>query len=298
MSIVSLFCRIDDFFLDYEAHLAPRSLEDGKPTETRGRPRSLHPSEVMTILIAFHQSGYRTFKHFYEKHVCVYWCAEFPHLVSYSRFVQLKKEVLALLMLYLHAHLGECSGISFVDSTRLRVCDNKRISSHRVFSEHAGRSKTSMGWFYGFKLHLIINEKGDLLGFELTPGNIDDRQPLWELSGDRFFGNLYGDKGYISKDLREILNEQGIKLFYKVRKNMKPLEMSVSDEVLLKKRVIIESVIKELKTQTVLEHSRHRSFVNFQVNVVSALIAYQLLETKPSVNLSELQGSSDLPVIF
>ncbi len=136
---------------------------------------------------------------------------------------------------------------------------------------------------------MIINEKGDLLGFELTPGNTDDRQPLWELSGD---------KGYISKDLREILNERGINFFYKVRKNMKPLEVSVSDEVLLKKRVIIESVIKELKTQTVLEHSRHRSFINFRVNVVSALIAYQLLETKPSVNLSELQGNSDLPVIF
>ena len=296
MSIVSLFCKTDDFFLAYEAYLAPRSLEDGKPTETRGRPRSLHPSEVMTILIAFHQSKYRTFKHFYEKHVCVYWCAAFPNLVSYSRFVQLKKEVLTLLTLYLHVHLGECSGISFVDSTRLRVCDTRRISSHRVFAEHAGRSKTSMGWFYGFKLHLIINEKGDLLGFELTPGNTDDRQPLWELSGDRCFGSLYGDKGYISKDLREHLSEEGIHLVYKVRKNMKPLDLSVSDEVLLKKRMIIESVIKELKTQTVLEHSRHRSFVNFRVNVVSALIAYQLLESKPSVELSELHANTDLPV--
>ena len=298
MSIVSLFCNIDDFFLAYEAHLAPRSLDDGKPTETRGRPRSLHPSEVMTILIAFHQSKYRTFKHFYEKQVSVYWRAEFPNLVSYSRFVQLKKEVLALLTLYLHLNLGECSGISFVDSTRLRVCDNKRISSHRVFAEHAGRSKTSMGWFYGFKLHLLINEKGDLLGFELTSGNTDDRQPLWELSGDRFFGTLYGDKGYISKDLREMLNERGINLCYKVRRNMKPLDLSVSDEVLLKKRSIIESVIKELKTQTVLEHSRHRSFVNFRVNIVSALIAYQLLERKPSVKFLELQGNTDLPVLL
>lgn len=298
MSIVTLFCKTDDFFLAYEAHSARRTLEKGKPPETRGRPRSLHPSEVMTLLIAFHQSGYRTFKHFYEKHVCVYWRAEFPQLVSYSRFVQLKKEVLTLLTLYLHAHLGECSGISFVDSTRLRVCDNKRISSHRVFAAHAERSKTSMGWFYGFKLHLIINEKGDLLGFELTPGNIDDRQPLWELSGDRCFGHLYGDKGYISKDLQEHLSEAGIHFVYKVRKNMKPLEVSVSDEVLLKKRVIIESVIKELKTQTVLEHSRHRSFQNFRVNVVSALIAYQLLENKPSVKLSELHGINDLPMLF
>ena len=298
MSIVALFCKTDDFFLAYAEYLAPRSLQDGKPTETRGRPRNLHPSEVMTILIAFHESGYRTFKHFYQRHVCVYWRAEFPHLVSYSRFVQLKQEVLTLLRLYLHVNLGECSGISFVDSTRLRVCDNKRISSHRVFAEQAGRSKTSMGWFYGFKLHLLINEKGDLLGFEVTPGNTDDRSPVSELSGDGFFGSLYGDKGYISKDLRETLTAQGIRLCYKVRKNMKPLDLSVSDEVLLKKRSIIESVIKELKTQTVLEHSRHRSFVNFQVNVVSALIAYQFLEKKPSVHISELQGNTDLPVLF
>ena len=297
MSILTLFCKIDDFFLQYEVSLAEQSLADGKPTQNRGRPRRLHPSEVMTLLIAFHQSNYRTFKHFYEKHVCVYWSAEFPHLVSYSRFVGLKKEVLRLLTFYLHVHFGECSGISFVDSTRLRVCDNRRISSHRVFAAHAGHSKTSMGWFYGFKLHLLINEKGELLGVELTPGNTDDRQPLWKMSSEGMFGSLYGDRGYISKDLRALLNEQGINLIYKVRKNMKPLSLSTSDEVLLKKRVIIESVIKELKTQTQLEHSRHRSVANFQVNVVSALIAYQLLENKPSVNLSQLQGTSDLPVI-
>ena len=217
MGIVSLFCKIDDFFLAYQAHVAPRALEDGQLRETRGRRRSLHPREVMTLLIAFHQSGYRTFKHFYQRHVCRYWCAEFPHLVSYSRFVQLKKEVLTLLTLYLYTVSGECGGISFVDSTGLRVCENKRISSHRVFREHAGRSKTSMGWFYGFKLHLIINEKGDVLGVELTPGNTDDRQPLWKVSGDRFFGSLYGDKGYISKDLRDPLSEAGINLVYKVR---------------------------------------------------------------------------------
>ena len=297
MNIITLFCNIDDFFLAYEKWQATHCLPETTPQETRGRPRQLHPSEVMTILIAFHQSGYRMFKHFYERHVCVYWRAEFPHLVSYSRFVQLKKEVLTLLTFYFHVHSGECSGISFVDSTRLRVSDNKRISSHRVFAEHAGRSKTSMGWFYGFKLHLIINEKGDLLGAELTPGNTDDRQVLWKLSSEGFFGTLYGDKGYISKDLREFLKEQGINLVYKVRKNMKPLELSVSDEVLLKKRTLIESVIKELKTQTQVEHSRHRSFANFQVNVISALIAYQLLENKPSINILELQGSNDLPVL-
>ena len=118
------------------------------------------------------------------------------------------------------------------------------------------------------------------------------------MSSEHLFGTLYGDKGYISKDLREFLRAQGINLVYKVRKNMKPLRLTISDEVLLKKRTLIESVIKELKTQTQVEHSRHRSFVNFQVNVVAALIAYQLLETKPSVNISELQEVGNLPVLF
>lgn len=297
MSIVSLFCEIDDFFLDYEKWMAPRCLPAAPPIETRGRPRQLHPSEVMTILIAFHESNYRTFKHFYLKHVCVYWGAAFPHLVSYSRFVQLKKEVLTLLQLYLATTLGDSSGVSFVDSTRLRVCDTKRISSHRVFRDVAECSKTSMGWFYGFKLHLVINHTGDLLDVALTPGNIDDRKPVRKFA-ERLHGSLYADKGYISKDLREDLREQGVNLVYKVRKNMEPLDLSVSDEVLLKKRMLIESVIRELKTQMQVEHSRHRSFDNFQVNVFSALIAYQRLENKPSLNIHELQGISDLPVIF
>ena len=297
MSIVSLFCEIHDFFLMYETDLSTHGLPD-RPPETRGRPRRLHPSEVMTILIAFHQSGYRTLKHFYQKHVCVYYRAEFPQLVSYSRFVQLKKEVLRLLTVYLSTHAGTCSGISFVDSTRVRVCDNKRISSHKVFAEKVSeRGKTSMGWFYGFKLHLIINDTGALLDVALTPGNRDDRKPLWGMNPETpLHGRLYGDRGYISEDLREKLGKQGINLVYKVRKNMDPLDVSASDEVLLKKRTLVESVIKELKTQTVLEHSRHRSFENFYVNVFSALIAYQLSGNKPALNFDELQQSMDLPM--
>ena len=163
MSIVSLSCEIDDFFLAHEKwHRTPR-LPEATPIETRGRPRSLHPSEVMTSLIAFHQSGYRTFKHFYQRHVCVSWQPAFPGLVSYTRFVRWKQEVLPLLRHYLSANLGECRGISFVDSTCLRVCDTQRISSQKVFAGEAARSQTAMGWFYGCKLPLIINEKGELL---------------------------------------------------------------------------------------------------------------------------------------
>ena len=196
------------------------------------------------------------------------------------------------------APLGECSGVSFVDSTRRpRVCDNKRISSHRVFAGVAERSKTSMGWFYGFRRHRVINHTGALLDVAVTPGNRDDRKPLRRFA-ECLHGSLYADRGYISKAIREALHEQGVNWVYKVHKNMEPLDVSVSDEVVLKKRVLLESVIRELKTQTQVEHRRHRSFENFHVNVFSALIAYQLLENKPTLNLAELQGVSDLPVIF
>ena len=214
MNIITLFCEIDDFFLAYEKWVSTQCLPETPPLETRGRPRQLHPSEVMTLLIAFHQSNYRTLKHFYLKHVCVYWGDEFPHLVSYSRFVRLQSEVLTLLVSYLSTTLGDCSGVSFVDSTRRpRVCDNRRISSHRVFADVAECSKTSMGWFYGFKLHLAINEKGEVLDVALTPGNIDDRKPLRKFA-ERLHGSLYADRGYISKDLREALGAQYLSTAY------------------------------------------------------------------------------------
>ena len=284
MSIVALFCEIDDFFLALMKYQVEYHLQDAQPAENRGRPRSLHPSEIMTILISFHQSNYRSFKDYYQRHVCVYLRWAFPNLVSYTRFVELKKEMLGCLSLYLYTRFGSCDGISFIDSTRLPVCHNRRIPSHRVFAKEADRGKTSMGWFYGFKLHLMINTTGELLGVELTPGNIDDRGPVPALT-QLLSGKLYGDRGYISAPLRQHLASEGIDLVYKVRKNMDPLPLSETDEVLLKKRMLIESVIKELKTQTQLEHTRHRSLLNFQVHVVSALIAYTYLEKKPSLNL-------------
>ena len=288
MSIIALFCEVDDFFLALMAYRAKHQLPGAQPPEKRGRPRSLHPSEIMTILIGFHQSNYRTFKHYYQRHVCIYQRWAFPNLVSYNRFIELKKEVLKLLWLYLQMRFGRCDGISFIDSTRLPVCDNRRIRSHRVFVKEADRGKTSMGWFYGFKLHLVINTLGELLWVEITPGNIDDRAVLPKLT-QLLSGKLYGDKGYLSGPLREHLATQGLDLVYRVRKNMDPLPLSQTDEVMLKRRMLIETVIKELKSQTQVEQTRQRSFVNFQVNVVSALIAYTYLEKKPSLNLRELQ---------
>lgn len=298
MDIITLFCEIDDFFLAYEQYQAQHQLPEIPGTRnTRGRPRSLHPSEVMTILVLFHHKQYKNFKAYYQDYVCHQLRWAFPNLVSYSRFVQLSQEVLGLLSIFLNTRFGECRGISFIDSTPLPVCHNRRIWTHRVFTDYAERSKTSMGWFYGFKLHLVINDQGELLSAIVTAGNVDDRKPVPQLC-QGLFGKVFADKGYINKELRERLQKDGVTLIYKVRKNMKPEPISDTDAALLKKRMLIEAVYKELKSQTEIQHTRHRSPVNFQVNTVAALIAYTCLKKKPSLKHKELQEKDcQLPMI-
>jgi len=164
------------------------------------------------------------------------------------------------------------------------VCDNKRIPRHKVFKGEAERGKTSMGWFFGFKLHAIINSQGELLRVKLTPGNTNDRRPLPEMcKGLR--GLLFGDKGYVGKALAETLQEMGIKLVTTRKKNMKPAALTAFEKALLKRRSIIETVFDELKNLCQIEHTRHRSLGNFLVNLMAGIVAYCLSEDKPTLSL-------------
>jgi hypothetical protein len=281
----SLFCDVDDYCLITEPLLRQRLLTNGK--RHRDRSGQLSSSEVMTILIAFHRSDFRTFKHFYtmlkERHI-----AEFPNLVSYQRFVELMPSVLLLLCGYLHSRFGKCTGIAFIDSTALAVCGNKRISRNRVFRGLAKLGKTTIGWFYGFKLHLIINECGELLAVQLTPGNVDDRQPAPQLA-QKLFGKLFGDKGYISADLFTQLWEHGLQLITNLRRNMAARIMPLVDKILLRKRSLIETVNDQLKNISQIEHTRHRSVANFMVNLVAGLIQYTHQPKKPALHLNQNQ---------
>jgi Transposase DDE domain len=173
-------------------------------------------------------------------------------------------------------------------STRLRcrVCDPKRISGQRVFAVGARRGKTSMGWCFGFKLHLAVNDRGERLSCCLTPGNIDDRTPVPGMV-KRLRGKLFGDRGYISAPLTQLLFEQGLHLITRLRKNMKNQLMPLSDKLLLRKRAIIESIIDQLKNISQIEHSRHRSPVNFVVHLVAGLLAYSHQDKKPGLHLDE-----------
>lgn len=286
-SLLELFCDVDDFCQVFLPKWNQHLLASGQ--KQRQRARSLTVSEIMTILIAFHQSHYRDFKAYYLDQVLKSWRSEFPGLVSYTRFVEYIPSALVPLIMYLRAScLGDCTGISFIDSTSLDVCLNQRIHSHKVFDGLAARGQTSMGWFFGFKLHLVVNDRGEILQLCITPGNVDDRKPVPGLVR-KLFGKLFGDKGYISKSLAKTLRELfDIQLITKLRNNMKNQLMHLSDRILLRHRAIVESIIDQLKNISQIEHSRHRSISNFFVNVLCGLIAYCRKPTKPSLGLDDL----------
>jgi hypothetical protein len=282
MDILPTFCDIDDFCLLFEPLWRKRLLA-AMPRQ-RQRAMTLCLSEVMTIIVLFHSSGYRNFKTFYTQHVLKPLAGAFPRLVSYNRFVELMPSALVPLCGYLQTRKGECSGISFIDSTSLKVCHNRRIHSHKVFAGCARRGKTSVDWFFGFKLHLVVNDCGELLNLRLTPGNTDDRRPVPELVKG-LFGKLFGDKGYVSQPLFETLYDQQVQMVTKLKARMKNRLVSFFDKLMLRKRAIIESVMDQLKNISQIEHSRHRSVANCFVNLLAGLIAYTFREKKPSLNI-------------
>ena len=219
LDFTTLFVDVDDCWKNFEKIYAAHLMDDG--SRKRNRKSNLSMSEIMTILIAFQTSGVRTFKSYYG-YLLAYHRSEFPGLVSYDRFVSLIPRAVVPLFVYLHTRgLDVPTGISFIDSTALKVCHNKRIRSNRVFAGLAQIGKTTMGWFFGFKLHLVINDRGGLLNYRLTAGNVDDRVPVMAMSRG-LFGKLFGDKGYVSQSLFEALLGKGVKLITHLRKKMKP----------------------------------------------------------------------------
>ena len=283
MDFTELFCDVDDFCREFEPVWKQRQL--AAEQRRRQRKQQLSLSERMTIIIAFHASSYRDFKHFYLM-LRLWHRADFPGLVSYNRFVQLMPSLVVPLSAYLQTCYGKDTGIAFVDSTALAVCGNKRIRRNRVFRGLAKLGKTTMGWFFGFKLHVVINECGELLAVTLTPGNVDDRKPVPSLVR-RLAGKLFGDKGYISAELFHALWEKGIQLITSLRRNMKNILVPLMDKILLRKRSLIETVNDQLKNIAQVEHTRHRSVLNFAVNLVAGLISYARQPKKPTLRLHE-----------
>ena len=235
LDITKLFCSVDDFWKSFESHWCKIQISH---KSSRGPTCNLSMSEIMTILIFFHQSNFRTFKYFYFLILENYKKA-FPKLPSYSRFVYIQKQAFIPLFAFLH----QCKG------------------------------KSTTGWFFGFKLHLIVNENGEIFSFQITQGNVSDISPVKSLA-EGLWGKLIGDRGYISSSLFQELLEKNIQLITKIRNNMKNKLMDIQDKLLLRKRAIIETINDQLKNISQIEHSRHRSPANFLINLLSGLIAY------------------------
>jgi hypothetical protein len=283
--IIEIFVKVDDFCNEFEMEYRKLQLPIPEGVKTRNRKSGLCDSEIITILTSFHSGQFRNFKHFYLNYVSAHLAEDFPGIVSYNRFIELSHKSALAFMLFVHyCCRGECTGISFIDSTILRACHNKRIKRNKVFKDIAAVGKSTMGWFFGFKLHLIINDKGEILSFYLTKGNTDDRDAkAITLMTMEIFGKLFGDKGYISKTLSDLLFGNGIQLITQVRRNMKSKALSNEEKLLLRKRSVIETVNDELKNICQVEHTRHRSISGFLINIMGAIAAYSFFPKKPSI---------------
>lgn len=285
--VTEIFCIADDFCKEFYAEIEKHALAepcDGK--KRRNRATRMSDAEMITIMIAFHYNSFRNFKHYYCQCVCKHWRHLFPDPLSYNRFVELQSRCFVALVLFLKlACFGKCTGITFIDSTPIPVIHNKRERSMRVFDGLATKTKGTMGWYIGFKLHLVCNEKGEILNFVLTQSNVDDRnEDVINKLTDKLLGKLYADRGYISESLFGALWNDGIHIVTGIRSNMKNRIMPIYDKIMLRKRSVIESVNDMLKNVAQLVHTRHRSVHNFIMNMLAALAAYCFFANKPQVN--------------
>lgn len=275
----TIFCEIDDFCKLLEKELSITLIESENKS---GRKPNLTWSEILTIIVFYQYSGYKNFKTYYNNHVKMQLESSFNKLVSYNRFTELMQQSAIPLALFFKTRASsQCTGISIIDSVPLVVCHIKRKSSHKVFAGKAKQGKTSVGWFFGFKLHFVINNFGEIIDVCITSGNIaDNNKKVAKNITKNLFGKLIADKGYIG--LFKDLFKNGIQLIHKLRSNMKNKLMDLGDRLLLNKRGIIESVGNILKNKFDLEHTRHRSYANFLTNIFSTLIAYYFKPEKPS----------------
>lgn len=299
--ITQIFCLADDFCKEYSAEIdSHKKLPADEVKKTRNRKHAMSDSEIITILMLYHFGTFKNFKSFYLFYVGEHLRSEFPKQLSYSRFIAIEHKVFAPMMLFLNiVCFGECTGISFVDSTKISVCHNKRIYRHKTFDGFAKRGKSTMGWFYGFKLHFVCNEKGEILSFYFSAGNIDDRDTrIFEVLKKKLFGKLYGDKGYVSQSLFEMLFTQGIHIVTGLKSNMKNRLMPLFDKIMLRKRSVIETINDELKNICDIEHSRHRSIHNFLMNLIAALGAYCFFEKKPTIRFERTYEKQQLALFF
>jgi hypothetical protein len=279
--ITEIYCQVDEFCNSFSDYLLSNCI--GKKTK---RVPAMSISEISTIIILYQLSGYKCFKFYYDQVVLKGKLNSFfPQALSYNRFVELIPRCFIYLTAYMQLNcVVSETGIYYMDSKKIAVCHNRRIQSHKVFKGYAARGHCSVGYFFGFKLFLIINHIGQIVKFKLMKGNSADNNGtlMLDLLKD-LKGKVFADKGFINQKTWTELLESGLQVITKIRSNMKNKLMIPIDKLLLSKRGIIESTFNLLMTQCDLEHTRHRSPINAFCSTVAALIAYTKLDHLPTI---------------
>lgn len=289
--LIAIFCQIDDFCKEFDKNIA-QPLLTGPSKGQRGPAGSLSVSEIMTIQVLFQMIGYRNFKTFYTCFLHVYWLRYFPKIPSYQRFVELMSRAIFPLTFFTQLNAGTKTGIYYIDGSCLPVCHLKRSRRNKVFKEISGYGKTSVGWFFGLKIHLVINNLGELIAFKITKGNVHDSAEAKSLLSS-LEGLAFGDKGYIGKKIFDELLKNGLKLITRKRKNMKEkLMLTDYEKQLLNQRNLIETIFDCLKHKYHIWHTRHRSMLNAMTNLMAALAAYTIEPL--SLSAFKLLKSQDL----
>lgn len=289
--LVEIYFEIDEYVKGNKEFLYQILHQSGK--YTKRYPCTLSLSEIMTILVYYHYSHYNCFKHYYKDCVQKQLKADFPDLVSYNRFIELLPRAFYPLCLFLshRTALAQRTGIYFIDSAPLQVCHPKRAHQHKVFKGWAKWGKTSTGWFYGLKYHIVVNQQGELVSFYFSSANIADNHPrvLFSLTNE-LNGFLFGDKGYLMNEEKKAFVEHEDRLccVTKSRKNSKKAEeLSKEQREWLKKRGVIESVIDLHKNHLNIEHTRHRAPLNGFTHIFAALAAYTFYRNKPTAYVKD-----------
>ena len=276
--LVEIYFYTDEFIKQIASYL------QAKGDQAPHWPSRFSRSEVMTVLISYHTSGLINLKTYYKQEILGNRRCDFPDAPCYHRFVSLIQHVIPELYFLLRTRLLPASKANYVDSKPLKVCHIRRERSHKVFRHTAAKGKGSMGWFYGFKLHLVVRHDGKLSDFILTAGNVADNNQklLRELIGGKQ-ACFYGDKGYNSA-LKSEFAQEGTHLIAKLRNNQNlSLPVGQEDAYYLRRRGLIESVIERLVGLGDIEHSRHRSPHSFLANLFAGLLAYSFADKVPSI---------------
>jgi len=279
--IITVYYLVDNFCKIYEEWIEHRLLSTN---QQRHRIGKLSLAELMTIVIYFYLSPCKDFKNYYLYYLPHKYKSYF-NLPCYSRIVQLWPRLILPLSIILQLLRGEDTGTYFIDSTKLSICHAKRTSSNRVFGKIAKVGMSSYGWCMGFKLHLIINNKAEIIAIKITKANRADLSVLESIT-QKITGKIFGDKAYICKELWFKLYSRNLRMITNIRKDMKNYLLELEDKAMLRKRSLIESVFNILKNRMNLEHTRHRSPVNFLVHILACVTSYAI--TKSHIQLDSL----------